>query len=1005
MIENAPVTSATEPGRRRRKIAQEEWERLKSILEEALELSPPSKRAELIRERFAEDALLLADAESLLKEAELLRAEPLDWFEGCAEQATRTFWDEELSRNGERIGAYVVVRQLGRGGMGAVYLGARADGQFEKQVAIKVLKRGMDTDEILHRFGNERQIVARLDHPNIARLLDGGTTEDGLPYFVMEFVEGVPVTEFVRQRQLPIKARLELFLKICAAVQVAHQTSVVHRDLKPSNILVTALGEPKLLDFGIAKLLEPAEGQAEVTATDRQHLTPSSASPEQARGEPVTIASDIYALGGLLYEILSGQKAHHFSSSHPSRDEVLRVLSAAELIQPSRVITAPQLKYQVQGDLDNIVLYAMRQEPALRYSSVAQFAEDIRRHLRGSLVQARPVTALYCFQRFITRNRLFSTRSLATGAALLAVGGGISALLLDRTKSHQRDSLISPAVSVSDLPAKSIAVLPFQNLSLESENAFFATGVQDAILTDLGKVADLKVIGRTSLGKYPSDRPRDLREVSRQLGVANVLEGSVQRVGTRIRLTATLIDARSGTQTWAETYDRDLADVFAIQSEIAQAIVSQLQVKLHPREKADMELPPTRDLAAYALYLQAKEIVDGYLDAGDPAVVLPQAVRLLEEAVRRDPRFVQAYCYAARANSIMWGKGLDANLERLNQAETALATASRLQPDSAEVHLANAEYLYRCGLRLTLAETELENARPSLPNSPQLYTLFGNVARRQGRWDKAERSLAKAVELDPRNVNAVNFLADIQIQMRKFTEAVATLERAVANGLGSPTLALRIGIVDFARTGRLAKLEATLAAVPADSDVDGGWTPVRVLVALAKGDFEGAERALAASPREGFQDVDFSYYYPKAWYAALISRARGDEEKAKTAFTEVRGQLENLVANRPGNVRARAVLAQVYAGLGLKKAALADALAAAARRTIEMDAYDGPLVLQGVAQVYVWTGDHDKALDVLERLTSVPGYLSYGYLLRDPLWKPVRNEARFQNILTSLAPR
>ncbi len=389
-IRTAEWTETIEPKR---------WDQLKAILEEALEQPTVATRTALLRKRCADDAALLREAESLLAEADAVQAEPTDWLETCADQATKTFWDEDGSRDGQRVGAYIILRPLGHGGMGSVYLAARADGEFEKQVAIKILKRGTDTDEILRRFRTERQILAQLDHPNIARLLDAGTTEDGLPYFVMEHVVGVPVTQFVRARQLPLAERLHLFLKVCAAVEMAHRSHVIHRDLKPGNILVNAEGEPKLLDFGIAKLCAPTEEEAEMTATRHQRLTPICASPEQARGEPVTVASDVYALGALLYEMLSEQKPHRLSPV-PSTEELARVLSEEEPPRPSLLPPDAETRRQLRGPLDRIVLQALRPEPERRYASVFEFAQDIRRHLAAEAVMARRDAMGYRARRF-----------------------------------------------------------------------------------------------------------------------------------------------------------------------------------------------------------------------------------------------------------------------------------------------------------------------------------------------------------------------------------------------------------------------------------------------------------------------------------------------------------------------------------------------------------------------------------------------------------------------------
>src|SRR5215471_17000603 len=391
------------------------WDRLKIILGEALEQNSPAARTALVERRCGEDADLLEEAGSLLAEAEALLKERTDSFEDCAQNAASTFWQEGPPRAGERLGAYVIVRELGRGGMGTVFLAQRADGQFEKQVAIKILNRGADTAEILWRFRAERQILANLDHPNIARLLDAGTTEDGLPYFIMDYIVGVPVTRFAVTQKLSTRERLELFLKVCTAVEFAHQNLIVHRDIKPSNILANAEGEPKLLDFGIAKLLAKDKDAAHITAEAQQHLTPICASPEQAKGDPITVATDIYSLGGLLYEMLSDQKPHRFSTAHLTREELALVVAEQVPPPPSSVASDAQTARLLRGDLDAIVLFAMQKEPGMRYATVADFAADIRRHLAREPVVARHPTLGYRTKCLVRRN---GSRLVASAAAV-----------------------------------------------------------------------------------------------------------------------------------------------------------------------------------------------------------------------------------------------------------------------------------------------------------------------------------------------------------------------------------------------------------------------------------------------------------------------------------------------------------------------------------------------------------------------------------------------------------
>jgi TolB-like protein/Flp pilus assembly protein TadD len=559
-------------------------------------------------------------------------------------------------------------------------------------------------------------------------------------------------------------------------------------------------------------------------------------------------------------------------------------------------------------------------------------------------------------------------------------------------------------VSSNGIPTKSIAVLPFQNLSPDNAGTFFADSVQDQILTNLAKVSDLKVISHISVQQYRNQLGENVREIGRQLGVAYILEGTVQRAPNRLRVNAKLIDARTDSQIWAESYDREVADLFVIQSDLAQAIVNQLQAKLSPQQKAEMEETPTRDLAAFDLYLQAKEIVDTYTQLQDPGSSLLKAVRLLDEATERDPNFVLAFCYASRAHNLLYFLDLDPTPKRNLLGEAAVNNALRLRPNSAEAHLAMADHYFRCHRDYERAQEELAIARPGLPNSVPFFNLSGYINRRQGHWAEAERDFATAVRLDPRNPNAVNLLADTFILERRFPEARLASDRAIAAGMREPIDLIRRASLDFGETGDPTTLRAAMAAAP-DVDVGGGETSWRILIAMIDRNYNEARRVLAASPRDDFQDVDFTFYFPRAWYEALIARAEGDKTKAAAAFTAARVVLESRLKNKPNDPRTLAVLAQVDANLGNKELALQEAQKAVDLMPVSKDAYDGPLVLQGLAQVYTWTGDHDRALDELQTLLGMPGYISYGYLKTDPAWQPLRNHPRFQQLLESMVSK
>jgi TolB-like protein/Tfp pilus assembly protein PilF len=555
-----------------------------------------------------------------------------------------------------------------------------------------------------------------------------------------------------------------------------------------------------------------------------------------------------------------------------------------------------------------------------------------------------------------------------------------------------------------DTSVKSIAVLPFENLSDDKQNTYFADGVQDQILTNLAKVSELRVISHTTVRQYKSGEPRNLREIGRQLDVTHILEGSVQRAGDRLRIAAQLIDARTDSQIWAETYDRTAADLFAIQSELAESIVAQLQAKLSPQQKADIEVRPTQDLVAFELYLRAKQIVDSYLIADDVRAALLSALQSLNQAIKRDPDFLSAYCYIARAHDLLYFFDLDPTPDRILLAEAAVKAALRLRPDSAEAHFAMADFLFRCHRDYDGAIKELAIARPGLPNDTAFFILSGYINRRRNNWTQAERDFSDAVALDPRNPNAYNLLADTYILERRHLLAAQVYERVLSTGERTPIVFFRKASAVFNGTGNSTELRDVLAKNP-DMDVGGGQTPVRVFLALIDGNFAEAERVLAASARKDFQDIDYSFYYPKAWFEAMIARAKGDSARATAAFSAARAILEQRLVVKPEDARTLAVLAQVNAGLGHKELAIQEAHHAVDLMPVSKDVYDGALVLEGLAQVYTWTNEPDRAIELLQKLVAMPSYVNYARLKLHPMWDPLRGDQRFEKTVNSLAPK
>jgi TolB-like protein/Tfp pilus assembly protein PilF len=554
----------------------------------------------------------------------------------------------------------------------------------------------------------------------------------------------------------------------------------------------------------------------------------------------------------------------------------------------------------------------------------------------------------------------------------------------------------------ASIPEKSIAVLPFENFSADKENAFFADGIQDEVLTYLSKVADLKVISRTSVMQYKNASMRNLREIAQQLGVANVLEGSVQRSGNRVRVTAQLIDARTDTHLWAERYDRDLADVFAIQSEIAKKIADQLQAKISVSEKAAIEKAPTTDLLAYDLYLRAQALFADTSDAVHAREKLPQAAQLLDEALTRDTNFLQAWCLLSRVHSVAYFRGHDHTPARLDLAKAALDRAMRLQPDAGEVHLALANYYYHGFRDYKRARNELASARQTLPNNPEVFLYTGFIDRREGRWEEATRNFERALELDPRNFFILQQLALAYGWQRRYADETRTYDRALTIVPADPNTRMQQAQIALDWRADIKPFQATLAALMAEDpgvELDIGT----LLYSLCDRTWTAATRTLANYPREGVANNGVNY--PFAYWEGVVARYQGDSRKARAAFTAAREEVQNVVQQQPDFASALSLLAMIDAGLDKKEEAVREGQRACELLPISKDAIDGTFLVMNLAQIYTWIGDEDRAIEQIVAVQRVPNPLSYGLLKLRPDWDSLRGDPRFEKIVASLAPK
>jgi TolB-like protein/Tfp pilus assembly protein PilF len=588
-------------------------------------------------------------------------------------------------------------------------------------------------------------------------------------------------------------------------------------------------------------------------------------------------------------------------------------------------------------------------------------------------------------------------------AVALAMGFGIWSLSRQLAPELIGELESPEAAAMAVIPEKGIAVLPFENLSEDQTNAFLADAVQDDIRTDLAKVADLKVINRTSVNTYPAGTQRNLRKLAQTLGVAYALEGSVSQTHERVNVTATLIDARTGIASWKKNYDADLSDVFAIERDITQQITSQLKATVLPKEKAAIDERPTKDLVAYGLYVRAKALIATISLNTKINENLREAVQLADQAVARDPDFFLAYCQLASAHNYIYFFGFDHTPARLALADGALKALIRLRPEAGETHFARADFYYRCYLDYEKARTELAIAQRALPNNSEIFELTGYIDRRQGLWNESARNLQRALALDPRNFFILQQIALSYQEFRQFRAMAAALDRALALTPGDLDTQITRASVDLEWRANPQLLHESIQTIlkenpAAAPDLAAQWFDL----ALRERDSTAITEALAAiSPSGTAADLNF----PRSWCEGLAARARGDAATAQTAFLAARAELERAVSEQPDYAPALCVLGLIDAALGHKDEAIREGRQAVELLPITKDSIDGAEVAKYLAVIYALVGEKDLAIKQIRATLQIPSTLSYGNLKLHPYWDALRGDQRFEKIEADLAPK
>jgi serine/threonine protein kinase/tetratricopeptide (TPR) repeat protein len=890
-----------------------------------------------------------------------------------------------IARMLKDFGDYELLEEVGRGGQGVVFRARQKS--LNRIVALKVIKVGEWASKAhVKRFRREAEAAAGLEHPGIVPIHEVGE-RDGSCYFSMKFVEGGQLDEVVRRRAMSVRQATELIAKVARTVHYAHEHGILHRDIKPGNILLDKKGEPHLTDFGLARLVET---ESSVTHTLDVLGTPSYMAPEQAIGNNATVSSatDVYGLGAVLYQLLTGQPPFAGGTTY----ETIKLLLDTEPRQPRL------LNPKVDRDLSTICLKCLEKDPKRRYSSALALAEDLERWLKHEPIQARHTGVFVRGKKWVRRNPT-SALLVASLIALMAAAGWI----------------ISKSELVRHPVTTGIAVLPFENLNDQKENSTFADGVQDDLLTKLAKIADLKVISRTSVMEYRGNR--NIRQIGDTLRVSHVLEGSARRSGDRIHLNAQLIDTRTDTHVWAEEYDRDLNDLFAVQAEIAQKVAQRLHAKLSASEKAAVEERPTQDLVAYDLYVRAVSLIyNAQLPSQANFVDRSEAVELLNKAVARDPNFFLAYCQLAFLHDLIYQQETDHSPARLAMAKAAIDSAFRLRPDSGEAHLALGWHLYWGFSDYDRARAELAVAQQNLPNNPQAFELAGLIDRRQGRWAEATYNFERACELDPRSIPYLATLATTYLRLHEYDQMARAIDRiiALAPDRNKPRI-IRASIEQDRRGDTRpvrAAIEKALANEPGTAE-DPFIAGIRLDVALCDRDLDAAGSIAAALPLKQTLDAGFNQGSRDFWLG-VIARLKGDTEAAHTAFTKMRTKLEEELHIHPDNMDLLSDLGLIDAALGKKEEALSEGRRAMELRAGALPTAQDPMfgsstneasMKMSFAMICAWAGESNLALEQLEAVTKNPGGPSYGGLCLDPLWDPLRGDPRFEKLVASLAPK
>ena len=876
------------------------------------------------------------------------------------------------------LGDYELLEEVGRGGQGVVFRARQKS--LNRTVALKVISLGQWASKAhLKRFRREAEAAASLDHPSIVPIYEVGE-RDGSCYFSMKFVEGGQLHEVIRRRPISIRQAAKLIAKLARTVHYAHEHGILHRDIKPGNILLDAKGEPHLTDFGLARLVET---ESTLTRTLEVLGTPSYMAPEQAAGNrKLSGATDVYGLGAVLYQLLTG----HPPFAGGTTFETVRLVLDTEPRQPRL------LNPKIGRDLSTICLKCLEKDPTRRYASALALAEDLEHWLRHEPIHAKRSGFFTHVRKWVRRNPTSALLVASLIALAAAMGWNV----------WKSELVTRPA-------AKGIAVLPFENLSHDPDNAYFTEGIEEEILTRLASIANLRVISRSSTQQYQNG-PRNLSQIAKQLGVANILEGSVQKAADQVRVNVQLIDARTDSHLWAQSYDRKLTDIFAVQTQIAREVADALQVNLTAREKQTLAVKPTNNLDAHDAYLRGLAFEARSRSPFYSPDLVGKATAFYQQAVQLDPNFALAWARLSRANAYIYNSGTDSTpAARREIAKTALDNAQKLELNSPETLLALGYYQYWVLRDYERAKITFDGIRGLLPSSSEVPHALGLIARREGQWEQSVTYLQQALALDPRNVRLLMNSAETYAVLRQFPAALKLYDR-VLDILPNDLDVMAAKATVYQGEGDL-KLASSLLSEITEQTPNEDTIRIKVTQLQLERNYSEAVRLLQARQAQ----FHFASEDDKAndqVTLAMVQRLAGDAAGAKITAEPARNTFQRLYLDQSDNFHLAAQLSQAYAAMGEKDSALKAAERAIVLRPRAKDRMRGPALEENLALIQTMFGENSRAISTLRELLQTP-YNSWVYspvpitpaLLKfDPIWDPLRGDPAFQRLSEKKQP-